>query len=166
MLYVYMKMLIPLLLLPLVRASSFETITISSISSDPQQAITTSLISETSAQGSSFPTSTSYSLHYTFAPNPLPSVFARQKCFNDQGFSVDCATWTGYYYTWGPSSNPYLGGPGEGGSGSSGSGSGSDSGSSVVVTSDGANQLFDVTFGYCSISCLLAVAFMLVAFLN
>jgi hypothetical protein len=42
----------------------------------------------------------------------------RQECFNDQGFSVDCATWTGYYYTWGPPGNPYEGGPGEGGGGS------------------------------------------------
>jgi hypothetical protein len=42
----------------------------------------------------------------------------RQECFNDQGFSVDCATWTGYYYTWGPPGNPYEGGPGEGGDGS------------------------------------------------
>lgn len=49
----------------------------------------------------------------------------RQKCFNDQGFSVDCATWTGYYYTWGPPGNPYEGGPGEGGDGS---GSGSQTG--------------------------------------
>ena len=44
-------------------------------------------------------------------------------CYNDQGFSVDCATWTGYRYTWGPPSNPCEGGPGEGGGGS-GSGSG------------------------------------------
>ena len=42
----------------------------------------------------------------------------RQECFNDQGFSVNCATWTGYYYTWGPPGNPYEGGPGEGGGGS------------------------------------------------
>lgn len=42
----------------------------------------------------------------------------RQECFNDQGFSVNCATWTGYYYTWGPPGNPYEGGPGEGGDGS------------------------------------------------
>jgi hypothetical protein len=41
----------------------------------------------------------------------------RQECFNDQGFSVNCATWTGYYYTWGPPGNPYEGGPGEGGGG-------------------------------------------------
>jgi hypothetical protein len=41
--------------------------------------------------------------------------FRRQECFNDQGFRVDCATWTGYYYTWGPPGNPYEGGPGEGG---------------------------------------------------
>lgn len=45
----------------------------------------------------------------------------RQECFNDQGFSVNCATWTGYYYTWGPPGNPYEGGPGEdGGGGGSG----------------------------------------------
>lgn len=61
--------------------------------------------------------------------NPLE---LRQKCFDDRGFSVDCATWTGYYYTWGPpvSSNqacgqakdqhiiqgdPYRGGPGDSG---------------------------------------------------
>ena len=41
--------------------------------------------------------------------------FRRQECFNDQGFRVDCATWTGYYYTWGPPGNPYEGGPGQGG---------------------------------------------------
>lgn len=52
-------------------------------------------------------------------PNPLER---RQRCFNDQGFSVDCATWTGYYYTWGPPGNPYEGGPGEGGGGSGGGG--------------------------------------------
>jgi uncharacterized membrane protein len=46
--------------------------------------------------------------------------FRRQECFNDQGFRVNCATWTGYYYTWGPPGNPYEGGPGEGGGGGSG----------------------------------------------
>jgi hypothetical protein len=46
----------------------------------------------------------------------------RQKCWNDQGFSVNCATWTGYYYTWGPPGNPYEGGPGEGGGGGGGGG--------------------------------------------
>jgi hypothetical protein len=46
--------------------------------------------------------------------------FRRQECFNDQGFRVDCATWTGYYYTWGPPGNPYEGGPGQGGGGGSG----------------------------------------------
>ncbi|KAK5081865.1 hypothetical protein LTR70_008454 [Exophiala xenobiotica] len=50
--------------------------------------------------------------------NPLE---LRQKCFDDRGFSVDCATWTGYYYTWGPAGDPYAGGPGDDGSGSSGS---------------------------------------------
>jgi hypothetical protein len=46
--------------------------------------------------------------------------FRRQECFNDQGFRVDCATWTGYYYTWGPPGNPYEGGPGQGGGGGNG----------------------------------------------
>lgn len=46
--------------------------------------------------------------------------FRRQECFNDQGFRVNCATWTGYYYTWGPPGNPYEGGPGQGGGGGSG----------------------------------------------
>lgn len=61
------------------------------------------------------------------SPNPLER---RQRCFNDQGFSVDCATWTGYYYTWGPPGNPYAGGPGEGGDGGGG---GSGGGGTVVV---------------------------------
>ena len=38
----------------------------------------------------------------TMAPLSRNPLELRQKCFNDQGFSVDCATWTGYYYTWGP----------------------------------------------------------------
>jgi len=63
------------------------------------------------------------------APNPLER---RQRCFNDQGFSVDCATWTGYYYTWGPPGNPYLGGPGESGEGSGGGG-----GTVVVYSNEG-----------------------------
>jgi hypothetical protein len=35
----------------------------------------------------------------TPAPSTLDRVIKRQtqKCFNDQGFQVDCATWTGYY---------------------------------------------------------------------
>ena len=37
----------------------------------------------------------------TTAPSAAPYVVRRQtqKCFNDQGFQVDCATWTGYYCT-------------------------------------------------------------------
>lgn len=46
----------------------------------------------------------------------------RQRCWNDQGFSVDCAIWTGYRYTWGPSSNPYDYWSGAGGRGSGGGG--------------------------------------------
>lgn len=60
-------------------------------------------------------------------PNPLER---RQKCWDDRGFSVNCATWTGYYYTWGPPGDPHKGGPGEGGGGSGGGGNG---GGSVVV---------------------------------
>ena len=38
----------------------------------------------------------------TMAPLSRNPLELRQKCFDDRGFSVDCATWTGYYYTWGP----------------------------------------------------------------
>ena len=72
---------------------------------------TTTLMKTTSVLESSAPTSK------TTAP-PLTYNrfgFRRQECFNDQGFRVNCATWTGYYYTWGPPGNPYEGGPGEGG---------------------------------------------------
>jgi hypothetical protein len=39
------------------------------------------------------------SAEITPAPSTLDRVIKRQtqKCFNDQGFQVDCATWTGYY---------------------------------------------------------------------
>ena len=72
---------------------------------------TTTLMKTASILESSVPTSE------TTAP-PLTYNrfgFRRQECFNDQGFRVNCATWTGYYYTWGPPGNPYEGGPGEGG---------------------------------------------------
>jgi len=72
---------------------------------------TTALMETASVLESSAPTSK------TTAP-PLTYNrfgFRRQECFNDQGFRVNCATWTGYYYTWGPPGNPYEGGPGEGG---------------------------------------------------
>lgn len=72
----------------------------------------------------------------TMAPQSRNPLELRQKCFDDRGFSVDCATWTGYYYTWGPpvsspipdtqdayqrpiQGDPYQGGPGD----DSGSGS-------------------------------------------
>lgn len=44
----------------------------------------------------------------TIAPMSDVRVVKRQtqKCFNDQGFQVDCATWTGYYYSWGPPGHP------------------------------------------------------------
>jgi hypothetical protein len=52
-------------------------------------------------------------------PPPSPHrIELRQRCWNDQGFSVDCAVWTGYRYTWGPATNPYDYWSGAGGSGS------------------------------------------------
>jgi hypothetical protein len=86
---------------------------VSAISATKTTLMTISLTSESSA-----PIST------TTAP-PLTYNrfgFRRQECFNDQGFRVNCATWTGYYYTWGPPGNPYEGGPGQGGGGGGGSG--------------------------------------------
>lgn len=44
----------------------------------------------------------------------------RQRCWNDQGFSVNCAVWTGYRYSWGPASDPYNYWSGNGGSGGGG----------------------------------------------
>jgi hypothetical protein len=53
------------------------------------------------------------------SPPSFQNLELRQRCWNDQGFSVDCAIWTGYRYSWGPSSNPYDywsgGGTGSGG---------------------------------------------------
>lgn len=40
-------------------------------------------------------------------PPSLNHLELRQRCWNDQGFFVDCAVWTGYRYTWGPATNPY-----------------------------------------------------------
>ena len=53
-------------------------------------------------------------------PPSLHHLDLRQRCWNDQGFSVDCAVWTGYRYTWGPYSNPYDYWSGNGRSGSGG----------------------------------------------
>lgn len=55
-------------------------------------------------------------------PPSLNRLELRQRCWNDQGFSVDCAVWTGYRYTWGPASNPYDYWSGAGGRGSDGGG--------------------------------------------
>lgn len=67
----------------------------------------------------------------TIAPLVLNPLVKRQRCFDDRGFSVNCETWTGYYYTWGPAGNPYEGGPGEGGN--SGGGDGGNGQTTVVV---------------------------------
>lgn len=64
-----------------------------------------------------------FSTLMTIAPLSRNPLELRQKCFDDRGFSVNCATWTGYYYTWGGAGHPYAGGPGDGsGSGSNGGG--------------------------------------------
>lgn len=88
-------------------------------------------------------------------PNPLER---RQRCFNDQGFSVDCATWTGYYYTWGPPGNPYQGGPGEGGGGSGGSGGGG--GGTVVVYNNEGYQTFVNLPAILGLLCLTLLLFI------
>lgn len=73
-------------------------------------------------QSTSFesPPSVTLSSLMTIAPLSRNPLEIRQHCWNDQGFSVDCATWTGYYYTWGGAGHPYAGGPGDSGSGSGG----------------------------------------------
>ena len=42
-------------------------------------------------------TTFSYSTLITMAPVSRNPLELRQRCFDDRGFSVDCATWTGYY---------------------------------------------------------------------
>ncbi|KAI1619470.1 hypothetical protein EDD37DRAFT_206959 [Exophiala viscosa] len=69
----------------------------------------------------------------TIAPLALNPLGKRQRCFDDRGVSVNCQTWTGYYYTWGPAGNPYEGGPGEGGGSGSGGGNGGNAETTVVV---------------------------------
>lgn len=61
-------------------------------------------------------------------PPSLQHLELRQRCWNDQGFSVNCNVWTGYRYTWGPASNPYDYWSGNGGSGSGGT---------TIVSNDG-----------------------------
>ena len=117
----------------------------------------------------------------TIAPLTANPMMRRQRCFNDQGFSVDCATWTGYYCgspvcftdttfamsisltitstdTWGPAGNPYEGGPGEGQDGS-GSGSGS-GGSSGVLYQSGSTSLaaaLPALIGLCFLSVVVVL---------
>lgn len=95
----------------------------------------------------------------TSAPLVVNPLEKRQRCWNDQGFSVDCATWTGYYYTWGPPGNPYEGGPGEGGG--SGSGSGGNGGGTVVVYQSDGNRLDLRSWAViCGILCLGLLLFI------
>ena len=78
----------------------------------------------------------------TIAPLSVNPLERRQKCWDDRGFSVDCATWTGYYYTWGAPGDPYAGGPGEGGGGSGGSNGG---GAGTVVVYQNRSSRLDLT---------------------
>ena len=98
----------------------------------------------------------------TIAPITANLIEQRQECFNDQGIRVDCATWTGYYYTWGPPDNPYEGGPGEGG------GEGESSGeTTVVIAASAAKRLNSVWLqGLACCFGLLAVFFATVVPLN
>jgi hypothetical protein len=84
---------------------------------------TSSIISETTAESVAKPPLTSLPPISRVTPPPsVAHLDLRQRCWNDQGFSVDCAVWTGYRYTWGPATNPYDYWSGAGGSGSGGGG--------------------------------------------
>ena len=78
-------------------------------------------ISVTSPSLTSVPLTSLPALSRITMPPSLNHLELRQRCWNDQGFSVDCAAWTGYRYSWGPATNPYDywsgGGTGSGGSG-------------------------------------------------
>jgi hypothetical protein len=94
----------------------------------------------------------------TLAPLVANPLERRQRCWDDRGFSVDCATWTGYYYTWGPPGNPYAGGPGEGGGGSGGSGNGA---ATVVVYQSDTTRLALMSWsGILGLLCLGLVVFL------
>ena len=139
------------------KASSLTTLSSKgpSLTVTPAQKAFTVAASQTTTMTS---TSVSESVSSTTKPPNRHRLALRQRCWNDQGFSVDCATWTGYYYTWGPPGNPYEGGPGEGGGGSgSGSGSGSGNGNPVIVS--GLGQRIQLPMLR-----LLAISFMIAVF--
>ena len=102
----------------------------------------------------------------TVAPLPQHPLEKRQCCWNDQGFRVDCAQWTGYYYTWGPQGDPYQGGPpgcgqsGDGGGGGGGSSSGSQPGTVVVYASGGTQVGLTSWSTILGALCLALVVFM------
>ncbi|KAF7506996.1 hypothetical protein GJ744_011020 [Endocarpon pusillum] len=83
-------------------------------------------ISATSPSPTSVPLTSLPALSRVTTPPSSNHLELRQRCWNDQGFSVDCAVWTGYRYSWGPAANPYDywsgGGTGSGGSGGASSG--------------------------------------------
>src|SRR5579871_3723947 len=79
---------------PVTPAYAFPSATVVPARSAPDVGVTrtTALMKTASVLESSAPTKTT-------AP-PLTYNrfgFRRQECFNDQGFRVNCATWTGYY---------------------------------------------------------------------
>lgn len=86
----------------------------------------------------------------TTPPPSLHQLDLRQRCWDDRGFSVDCAVWTGYRYTWGPPSNPYDYWSGDGGSGSGGG----DSGDANVIAVSEASTTSHILLSY--IACLVA----------
>jgi len=139
-----------------------------SISSDVSQVTTKLTLASTSthcaAQWTPTPSVTavqipiSPSAVVTLAPLVANPLEKRQRCWDDRGFSVDCATWTGYYYTWGPPGNPYAGGPGEGGGGSGGGGNGA---ATVVVYQSGTSRLDLLSWpGILGLLCLGFVLFL------
>lgn len=83
-------------------------------------------ISVTSPSPTSVPLTSLPALSRVTPPPSFNHLELRQRCWNDQGFSVDCAVWTGYRYSWGPAANPYDywsgGGTGSGGNGAASSG--------------------------------------------
>lgn len=97
--------------------------------------------------------SIAFSTLMTIAPLSRNPLELRQRCFNDQGFSVNCATWTGYYYTWGGAGHPYEGGPGEGG----GSGNSNGAANSVLRSKSRFERLRLSVLGPLLTVCLLVL---------
>ena len=141
-------------LLPLTSATPLTTVATSTTRLLPQQVVADSFPTQTSVSDEQTVTTSSVTFQ-TAAPEPVLHIQGRQRCFNDQGFSVDCATWSGYRYTWGPPGNIYAGGPGDDGSGGGGTG--------IVSAAAGERNRMAFRFGGASMVCgiiLTALAFV------